>query len=82
VNGSNIYYRIKFCKIMALKRRKGNYRLNQGGSADLDLDLLRISAPPHLLSISAPPYFFSASASSQHICTFTAFFQHLVLKKY
>jgi hypothetical protein len=27
-NGSNIYYEIKLCKIMALKRRKGNLRLD------------------------------------------------------
>ncbi len=39
---------------MTLKRRKGNYRLNKGGSADLDLHLLRTAAPPHLLSSSAP----------------------------
>jgi hypothetical protein len=52
--------------------RKGNYRLNQGGSADLDPHLLSTSAPPHLLSISVPPHLLSASASSQHLRTFSA----------
>ncbi len=28
VNGSNIYYGIKLCKIMTLKRRKGHYNLH------------------------------------------------------
>jgi hypothetical protein len=77
-----IYYGIKLCKIMTLKRRKGKYRLNQGGSADLDLHLLRTAAPPHLFRTSGPSQYlltFSApldrlntSGPSQHIRTFSA----------